>query len=122
MVAPSNSSVGLTRPAPSQLPGQFEDLYPNGVRNYVRVYPADDAEAAALALFARSRGVRSVFVLRDVDGGARALDLAELFTGQRRKLGIAIAGSRTWTARASDYARSRGVDPALPCGCRAPRR
>ncbi|MDQ3871448.1 MAG: branched-chain amino acid ABC transporter substrate-binding protein, partial [Chloroflexota bacterium] len=105
MVSPSNSYVGLTRPAPSQPPGQFEDLYPTGVRNYVRVYPADDVEAAAMGLLARSLKVRSVFVLRDVDGGGRALDRAELFQTSAAKLGIEIAGSSTWTARSADYTR-----------------
>jgi DNA-binding SARP family transcriptional activator/ABC-type branched-subunit amino acid transport system substrate-binding protein/streptogramin lyase len=122
MVSPSNSYVGLTRPAPSQLPNQFGELYPSGMRNYVRVYPADDVEAAALALLARTLKVRSAFVLRDDDGGGSAVDLAERFRTSAGKLGVGIAGFRTWTSRSAGYMglaraiRRSGADAVLLAG------
>ena len=56
MISPLNSFVGLTRAGPDVDPALPSALYPTGVRNFVRVYPTDDLEGAALALFARNRG------------------------------------------------------------------
>ena len=53
MISPTNSDVALTHPTPLAPEGHLEDLYPTGERNYVRVYPREDAQAAAAALFAR---------------------------------------------------------------------
>ena len=46
MVSPVNSYVGLTRGGPEvNVPTDLSDLYPTGVRNYVRAYPADDLQS-----------------------------------------------------------------------------
>ena len=52
MISPSNSYPGLTRAAPFVPAGQLDELYPTGTRNYVRIFPADHAQAAALAVLA----------------------------------------------------------------------
>ena len=51
-------------------PGELERLYPTGVRNYARVYPTDDYQAAALAMLADRLQARRVFVLEDSTAAA----------------------------------------------------
>ena len=49
LISPSNSVVGLTRGGPGVDPALPGALYPTGRRNYLRVYPTDDLQGAALA-------------------------------------------------------------------------
>ena len=65
MISPSNSYPGLTRAAPFVPAGQLRELYPTGTRNYVRIYPADHAQAAALAVLADELGLSSLYLLHD---------------------------------------------------------
>ena len=57
--------VGLTRAAPGSRPAIPTRLYPTGVRNFVRVYPADDIQGAAGAILAKKLGVRHAYVFLD---------------------------------------------------------
>ena len=103
MVSPSNSFVGLTRAGPGIDPALPAALYPTGRRNYVRVYPTDDLQGAALALLARDRGRKRVFVLDDGDVFYGAL-MATGFETASRRLGLTVAGRVTWDPRADRYA------------------
>ncbi len=102
MVSPSNSFVGLTRSGPGIHPSLPASLYPTGRRNYVRVFPTDDLQGAAHALFARDRGHKEVFVLDDGDPNYGAL-LATGFETASRRLGLGVAGRMTWDPRKSSY-------------------
>jgi branched-chain amino acid transport system substrate-binding protein len=93
LVSPTNSMVGLTQRDPLAPRGALARMYPTGVRNYARVFPADDAEAAADAVLARQLGVRRVFVLDD-GGVGRALALH--FRRAARALALPVAGSARW--------------------------
>jgi branched-chain amino acid transport system substrate-binding protein len=107
MVSPLNSFVGLTRRGtgvPPQLP---DALYPTGRRNYLRVYPTDDLQAAALAQLARDRGLDAVYVLDDGDPGYGRL-LADGFATAAVRLGLHVAGRATWNPRARSYRRLAG--------------
>ncbi len=103
MVSPLNSLVGLTRRAvgvPAELPAS---LYPTGRRNFLRVYPTDDLQGAALALFARDRGRRSVYVLDDGEPGYGKL-MATGFETAASRLGLRIVGTTSWIPQAGNYA------------------
>lgn len=102
MVSPSNSFVGLTRSGPGVDTSLPASLYPTGVRNYARVYPTDDLESAALALFARNRGRTRVFVLDDGDPGYGALQ-ASAFETAARRLGLTVLDRESWDPRARSY-------------------
>ncbi len=102
MVSPSNSFVGLTRAGPGIHPLLPASLYPTGRRNYVRVFPTDDLQGAALALFAREKGHQRVFVLDDGDAGYGAL-MGTGFETASRRLGLTVAGRASWDPRADDY-------------------
>ena len=103
MISPLNSFVGLTRPGPGIDPALPAALYPTGRRNYVRVYPTDDLQGAALALFARDRGHRRVVVLDDGEPGYGVL-MARGFETAARRLGLTIAGRARWRPTARGYA------------------
>ena len=102
MVSPYNSFVGLTRSGPGVEPALPAALYPTGRRNYVRVYPTDDLQGAALALLARDRGHRRVFVLDDGDPGYGAL-MATGFETAARRLGLDVVGRDAWDPQADSY-------------------
>jgi branched-chain amino acid transport system substrate-binding protein len=102
MVSPLNSYIGLTRPAPGAPPNELEKLYPEGERNFVRVYPADDHQASALADLAQGIGADRVVALDDGDllyGGA----LANRFARDARERGLEVAGRLQWDPRAQSY-------------------
>ena len=94
MLSPANTATGLTRASPGVPRGQPEDNYPTGVRNYLRVVPPDDLQAAADAVFAKQLGLRNVYVLGDQYNST----LSSGFTRAARKLGLRIAGSAHWPA------------------------
>jgi branched-chain amino acid transport system substrate-binding protein len=103
MISPFNSFVGLTRGGPGVDPSLPAALYPTGRRNYVRVYPTDDLQGAALALVARDRGHRRVYVLDDGDPGYGSL-MATGFETAAGRLGLEVAGRISWDPRAASYA------------------
>ncbi len=102
MVSPLNSIVGLTRPGVGVDDDLPEALYPTGARNYARVYPTDDLEGAALALFARRRGWNHVFVLDD--GRDWQAMWADAFETAARRVGLDVLGRASWDPRARSYA------------------
>jgi branched-chain amino acid transport system substrate-binding protein len=102
MISPSNSFVGLTRGGPGVDPSLPAALYPTGRRNYLRVSSTDDLQGAALALLARDRHRRRVYVLDDGDPGYGGL-MATAFETAARHLGLTVAGHSTWDPAASGY-------------------
>jgi branched-chain amino acid transport system substrate-binding protein len=101
MVSPLNSFVGLTRPVPDR-PGLPDAFYPTGRRSYLRVFPTDDLQGAALAMLARERGRRAVFVLDDGEPGYGEL-MADGFATAAGRLGLRVAGRAHWDPRARGY-------------------
>ena len=94
VVSGSNSDVGLTQRDPTDPPGGLRRLYPTGLRNYARVYPAADAEAAADALLARQLGLRRVYLLDD--GTPYGRPMAHDFRRALRAAGLGLAGAGRW--------------------------
>ena len=104
MASPINSYVGLTREPRGPAKPSPSDLYPTGRRNFVRIYPADDLQGAALAELAHDRGRRRAFVLDDGEQGYSDLIAAAFITAGRRA-GLDVVGHVTWDAAAEDYTR-----------------
>lgn len=94
IVSPSTTYVGLTRGVRSENPGEPDVYYPTGQRNYVRVLPADDVQAAANAIVARRLKVKRVYALDDGDPLSRLF--VDDFLRAARRLGIAVAGRGSW--------------------------
>jgi branched-chain amino acid transport system substrate-binding protein len=92
MVSPTNSYIGLTRKGIGVAPDDPGIFYPTGVRNYARVYPADDAQGAAQALLAKRLGVRRAFVFLSDPKESYAITLAESFAQAARRLQLEVEG------------------------------
>ena len=103
MLSPGNTMVCLTQTSPSCGKGEPGSLYPNG-RNYARVVPNDAYQGAGLASFAKSKGIRHVFVLYAA-GDPTSLGQAKAFRGAAEKLGLGIQGFKAWNPDASSYKR-----------------
>ena len=102
IVSPSNTYVGLTRPTPASSSDEPGVYYPTGQRNYARVVPPDDVQAAADAIVARRLGVKRVYALEDGYLGSAAI--VDDFIRAARRLGIAVAGRGSLDAGESSYA------------------
>ena len=99
MVSPTNSEINLTHEY-EDIPGGTGGLYPTGVRNYARVYPANDVQAAAQAMLLKRQGRHRVFVV----AAARddyATSIAVSFGHAARRLSLGIAGTAVWDDRHS---------------------
>jgi ABC-type branched-subunit amino acid transport system substrate-binding protein/tetratricopeptide (TPR) repeat protein len=101
MVSPANSYVGLTRRDPFAPKGALESLYPTGIRSFARVYPIDDAEGVAAAMFIKSLGARRVYALTDRETYGDLL--ARAFRVTARRIGLEAAGLAGWDPEAKSY-------------------
>jgi branched-chain amino acid transport system substrate-binding protein len=102
MISPTNSDIGLTHATPLAPEGLVESLYPTGDRNYVRIFPREDAQAAAAARFARDRGVRRLAVISD---GGYGEGFVVGISRAARRLGIEVLPARRWNPTARRYTR-----------------
>jgi branched-chain amino acid transport system substrate-binding protein len=106
MISPTNSDIGLTRETRFAPEGHLEALYPTGDRNYVRVFPREDAHAAAAAVFARDAGARRVAILSD---GGYGEGFAFHFSRTARRLGLEVGPIRRWNPKGRRYHRLAGA-------------
>ncbi len=98
---PGPTYLGLTRSGPGVEPDEPQRHYPTGRRTFVRLAPADDAQGAAAALFAKDHGARSAFALND--GSAFGHGLAETFSTAAERLGVEVVGRAKWDAGDPNY-------------------
>jgi branched-chain amino acid transport system substrate-binding protein len=102
MVSDANTNPGLTK---SWNPGEPDVYYPTGLRNYARVCTTDDVQGAAAAQFAKSIGVKSVYVLNDTQTYGQGV--AQAFTTEANKIGLKVLSSGAygegWDAKQPDY-------------------
>jgi len=95
------SYVGLTRAGPGVAHGDPARYYPTGRRNFARVVPADDVQAAAGVSYARQLGAHRLFVLHDSSTYGRGL--ADGVQASTELAQMDLAGSAAWHASAHDY-------------------
>jgi branched-chain amino acid transport system substrate-binding protein len=101
MVSPANTYTCLTKGGPSCDATEPDKYYPSGNRNYLRVVANDDYQGAAVAEFAQSQDIKSVYILNDKE--AYGLGVATTFRNAAQSLGIKIAGFEAWDPKASSY-------------------
>jgi branched-chain amino acid transport system substrate-binding protein len=99
MVSPTNSDINLTHEY-KDVPGGTGGLYPAGVRNYARVYPANDAQAAAQAMLLTGLDRHRAFVVRAAHD-SYATSIAVSFGHAARRISLGIAGTVVWDERRS---------------------
>jgi branched-chain amino acid transport system substrate-binding protein len=93
--------LGLTRAGPGTAPHEPQKYYPTGVRNYVRLVPADDVQGAAAAMYVKRKGATQAFALSD--GEAYGDGLAEAFATTAKRIGIDVVGAARWDPKARNY-------------------
>jgi len=100
MVSPANTYPGLTKPGKGEA-NEPNVYYPNGKRNYARVVPADDLQGVAGVTWAKSLGVKKVYILDDQELYGKGL--GDIFNASAKKQGIEVLGKEGIDAKASDY-------------------
>jgi DNA-binding SARP family transcriptional activator/ABC-type branched-subunit amino acid transport system substrate-binding protein len=107
LISPSTTYVGLTRHWIGLAPGEPDRYYPTGTRNFVRILPSDDFQAAADAMLARRLGLRRIFMLKEHpvphQHDPYAVGITTAFRHAAHKLGVAIAGDEDWSGANSRY-------------------
>ena len=102
-VSPANTYPGLTISGPGTESGEPDNYYPTGERNYARVVWNDQFQGAADAEFAKSIGLKKVYILTDKETYGQGI--ATLFGNYAKKLGITTLPDRpeAWDKKASSY-------------------
>jgi branched-chain amino acid transport system substrate-binding protein len=98
MVSPANTNVGLTK---KWDPGEPQKYYPTGVRNYARVVATDDVQGPADAIYAKSVGIKKVYVLNDKQ--TYGFGVATTYRNAAKKIGLQVVGFKGWDAKQSSY-------------------
>jgi ABC-type branched-subunit amino acid transport system substrate-binding protein/glutamine cyclotransferase len=103
MVSPSNTSVGLTRHdnTPEGNRNEPDVYYPTGERNYMRVIGTEDLHGGAMAVLAKQRGLRRVYVLDDGNDLWKGL-LSIPFRRAAKRLGVPVVGASSYDPGAKD--------------------
>jgi DNA-binding SARP family transcriptional activator/ABC-type branched-subunit amino acid transport system substrate-binding protein/DNA-binding beta-propeller fold protein YncE len=104
MISPASTVTTLTRLVRGvNTPEDLEHRYPTGVRNFVRTAGAGHLIAAAMAQFAKQKGVKRLFLSWEDNHywGAYAADVGRA----AKSLGIRIAGAAFYDPEARDYDR-----------------
>ena len=100
MVSPAATYPGLTKPGKG-VANEPNSYYPNGKRNFARVVPADDLQGSAGANWAKSLGVKKVYILDDQELYGKGL--ADVFEANAKKNGLQIVGHEGIDPKAADY-------------------
>lgn len=100
MISPANTYPGLTKPGKGEA-NEPAVYYPNGLRNYTRVVPADDLQGAVGANWAKKLGAKTAFVIDDTELYGKGI--ADVFAATSEKIGIRLLGRAGIDGKASDY-------------------
>jgi DNA-binding SARP family transcriptional activator/ABC-type branched-subunit amino acid transport system substrate-binding protein/DNA-binding beta-propeller fold protein YncE len=102
MISPASTVTDLTRLVRGvNTPADLQHLYPTGERNFVRTAAAGHLTSAAMAQFAKQKGVKRLFLSWDGNyyWGAYAADVGRA----AKSLGIQIVGSAPFDPEARNY-------------------
>ena len=107
MISPANSYPGLTKAVEGVTePGEPDNYYPGGYRNYARVIGTDDVQGGAGAEWAQRMGKTKAYVLDDTQVYGKGL--ARAWALHATKIGLQVVspngGSEGFDAAATDYA------------------
>lgn len=99
-VSPADGLAGLTR-REGATRGEPEKYYPDPRRNFARIAPPDNRQAAALAAYMKELGVTRLYVAND--GGGYGAAMADAVVVDAGALGIGVVANDTITPQAADY-------------------
>src|SRR5688500_12222464 len=100
MISPANTYPGLTKTNGAE-PGEPDVYYPNGIRNYTRVIPADDLQGAVGAAWAKALNATTAYVIDDTELYGKGI--ADVFANTCPKVGIRVVGRDGIDGKAADY-------------------
>ncbi|HTQ39601.1 MAG TPA: branched-chain amino acid ABC transporter substrate-binding protein [Pirellulales bacterium] len=100
MISPANTAVGLTKPGLGE-PDEPAIYQPTGKKNYTRVVPADDLQGSCAAEWAKSLGVKSVYILDD--NSVYGKGIAEMFKQRCGELEIDVLGQDSIDTKAQEF-------------------
>jgi branched-chain amino acid transport system substrate-binding protein len=98
LLSPANTYGCLTEPCAGNEP---EKYYPSGKRNYARVAPSDPNQGAVMAEFAKSQGVKRVYILNDKE--AYGLGVAKNFQGAAEAAGMTVTGFSAYDPKQANF-------------------
>lgn len=99
-ISPASTAVGLTR-AEGADKGEPDKYYPSGKRNFGRVVPADQIQAAAQVQYQQENGCTRLYVLDDRDVyGVRLARQVQTAAGQKS---LTVVGAEGIDPKAGDY-------------------
>ncbi len=102
MISPANTGILLTKESDFNPEGYPDVLYPTGVRNYMRVVPADDLQGGSSANFAiNGLGASNAYVLHD--NQAYGQGVATVFQNTFEQLGGTVTGFEAFDPEAPEY-------------------
>ncbi len=111
-VSPADGLAGLTR-REGATRGEPEKYYPDPRRNFARIAPPDNRQAAALAAYMKELGVTRLYVAND--GGGYGVAMADAVVVDAAALGIGVVANDTITPQGADYAgAARKVSRTAP--------
>jgi len=114
MISPANTYPGLTKKIAAE-PGEPDKYYPTGVRNYVRVVPADDIQGTVAADWAKELGVKKVYILDDQQAYGKGV--ADVFEMEAKKIGLTVLGHEGIDGKAAEYkalmTKIKGTSPDM---------
>jgi branched-chain amino acid transport system substrate-binding protein len=99
-VSPADGLAGLTR-REGATRGEPEKYYPDPRRNFARIAPPDNRQAAALAAYMKELGVTRLYVAND--GGGYGVAMADALVVDAAALGIGVVANDTITPQGADY-------------------
>jgi branched-chain amino acid transport system substrate-binding protein len=101
MVSPSNTWPGLTKPGLGEAGEPERYFQATGRRNYVRVVPTDDLQARRSAEWAKSMGVKSVYIIDDKE--VYGAGIANLFEDFCDDVGIKVLGHESIDVNSQEF-------------------
>ena len=100
MVSPSTTYVGLSSPGQAFRRDEPARYAPHGRRAYLRVFPNDHHQAAAIAQLLAARGVTAPYLLHDGEPYGRSI--AEALVRTAPVAGLRVAGLEIWNDEQDD--------------------
>jgi branched-chain amino acid transport system substrate-binding protein len=101
MISPANTSPGLTKPGTGDRDEPIKRYRPTGEVNYIRVVPTDDLQGPAGAVWAKSMGMKNVYILDDNEVYGKGV--ADLFESHARKIGLNVLGRESIDFKAQEF-------------------
>jgi branched-chain amino acid transport system substrate-binding protein len=102
MISGANTAIALTKSMPGvTAPDEPGKYYPTGIRNYVRVCPADDIQGEVGANWMKALGAKKVYVLDDQQLYGKGI--ADRFVQVLKAAGVEVVNEEGIDTKATDY-------------------